>query len=36
VVAVRDSKNRAGGTLVFPSAHWAAFVDGVKTGEFGR
>jgi hypothetical protein len=34
IVAVRDSKDRVGGALVFPSAEWAAFVDGVRAGEF--
>ena len=34
IVAVRDSKNRAGGTLVFTPAVWAAFLDGVRSGEF--
>jgi hypothetical protein len=30
VVGVRDSKNRTGGTLVFPAAAWRAFIDGLK------
>ncbi|MFG1842960.1 DUF397 domain-containing protein [Micromonospora sp. NPDC049175] len=34
-VAVRDSKDRAAATLVYPSAGWTAFVLGVKDGEFG-
>jgi hypothetical protein len=34
VVAVRDTKDRDGGTLVFSSKQWAAFLDGVKGGEF--
>ena len=34
VVAVRDTKDRAGGTLIFTPAEWAAFVGGVKDGEF--
>jgi hypothetical protein len=29
VVLVRDTKNRAGGTLAFPPAAWRAFVAGV-------
>ncbi|NMI01593.1 DUF397 domain-containing protein [Pseudonocardia acidicola] len=33
-VAVRDSKNREQGPLVFTSEEWAAFVAGVKNGEF--
>jgi Domain of unknown function (DUF397). len=31
-VAVRDSKNPLGSVLVFTSAEWGAFVDGVKSG----
>lgn len=34
VVAVRDTKDRDGGTLAFTRAEWAAFVAGVKDGEF--
>jgi hypothetical protein len=34
VVAVRDTKNRDGGTLLFTHDEWAAFVGGVKDGEF--
>lgn len=33
-VAVRDSKNRTGGTLFFNNGEWAAFVKGVQDGEF--
>jgi hypothetical protein len=33
-VAVRDSKNPSGPALVFNAAHWAAFVNSAKTGEF--
>lgn len=33
-VAVRDSKNREGGTLTFTREEWSAFVDGAKNGEF--
>lgn len=33
-VAVRDSKNRSKGTLFFTGGEWAAFVKGVKDGEF--
>ena len=36
VVPVRDTKDRADGTLAFASAQWVAFVDGVKAGEFDR
>ncbi|WP_367433658.1 DUF397 domain-containing protein [Streptomyces celluloflavus] len=32
--AVRDSKDRDGGTQFHASAAWAAFVDGVKAGAF--
>ncbi|MFF5291513.1 DUF397 domain-containing protein [Paractinoplanes globisporus] len=34
VVGVRDSKDRSGPVLAFEPAAWAAFVDGVKGGEF--
>jgi hypothetical protein len=34
VVAVRDTKDRDGGTLVFSRGEWAAFLDGIKHGEF--
>jgi hypothetical protein len=34
IVPVRDSKDREGGTLMFTSEGWAAFVDGLKNGEF--
>ena len=34
VVAVRDSKNRAGAALVFPRAEWRSFVEAVKAGSF--
>jgi hypothetical protein len=34
IVAVRDSKDRAGGTLVFTSTQWEAFLDGVRGGDF--
>jgi len=33
-VAVRDTKNRAGGHLEFTHAEWTALVGGVKAGEF--
>lgn len=29
---VRDTKNRAGGTLELPTDEWAAFIDYVKRG----
>ncbi|MFD8555777.1 DUF397 domain-containing protein [Streptosporangium canum] len=34
VVAVRDTKDRDGGTLVFPRDEWTAFVGGIKSGGF--
>jgi hypothetical protein len=34
VVAVRDSKNPNGAALLFTHTEWAAFVGGVKDGEF--
>jgi hypothetical protein len=33
-VAVRDSKDRGGPVLVFTAHEWAAFVSGVRDGEF--
>jgi hypothetical protein len=33
--AVRDSKDPAGSALVFTPAEWAAFLQGVRAGEFG-
>ncbi len=32
--AVRDSKNRDGGTQFYTPTEWAAFLEGVKAGEF--
>jgi hypothetical protein len=34
-VSVRDSKDRSGPALHLPAAAFAAFVEGVKHGEFG-
>lgn len=34
-VPVRDSKDPEGGSLVFPLGAFAAFVAGVKDGDFG-
>jgi hypothetical protein len=34
VVGVRDSKDRSGPVLAFEPEAWAAFLDGVKGGEF--
>lgn len=33
-MAVRDSKNPEGSENRFTAAEWAAFLDGVKAGEF--
>ncbi len=33
-VGVRDSKNQRGPVLVFTTDEWAAFIAGVKDGEF--
>lgn len=33
-IAVRDSKNPDGPTLVFSPSEWRAFVQGAKQGEF--
>lgn len=33
-MAVQDSKNPDGGTLVFTTATWRAFIEGAKTGRF--
>ena len=33
-VAVRDAKDRAGPVLLFTTPEWAAFVGGVRAGEF--
>ncbi|MFJ2780709.1 MULTISPECIES: DUF397 domain-containing protein [unclassified Kitasatospora] len=35
IVPVRDSKDPEGPALVFPTDAFAAFVAGVKAGEFG-
>jgi len=34
VTPVRDSKNPDGPVLTFPAGSWAAFVSGVKAGDF--
>ncbi|MGX6607555.1 DUF397 domain-containing protein [Micromonosporaceae bacterium Da 78-11] len=34
IVAVRDTKDRDGAALVFTHSEWAAFVAGVRAGEF--
>ncbi|GAA4926301.1 DUF397 domain-containing protein [Actinoplanes utahensis] len=36
IVALRDSKDPGGGTLVFSRAEWAAFLAGVRGGDFDR
>lgn len=33
-VAVRDTKDRNGGTQIYTREEWIAFVEGVKDGEF--
>ena len=33
-VAVRDTKDRNGGVLLVAPTDWAAFIEGVKAGEF--
>jgi uncharacterized protein DUF397 len=33
-VAVRDAKDKAGPILLFTSPEWAAFLGGVRAGEF--
>jgi hypothetical protein len=33
-VGIRDTKDRDGGTLAFSKAAFAAFVGGIKAGEF--
>ncbi|MEV0152209.1 DUF397 domain-containing protein [Micromonospora sp. NPDC050686] len=35
VVGVRDSKDRQGPALTFPSAAWTAFTHATTTGSFG-
>lgn len=35
-IAIRDSKNPAGGTLFFTGDEWAAFLEGAKHGEFDK
>lgn len=36
IVAVRDTKNRDGGTLTFSHDAWSAFLGDLKAGRFGR
>jgi hypothetical protein len=36
IVAVRDTKDRTGPTLVFTDLEWSAFVGGVRDGEFDK
>lgn len=33
-VAVRDTKNRDGGTLIFHRNQWTTFTQGIKNGDF--
>lgn len=35
-VAIRDSKDRQGPTLLFTPSEWQAFLQGVRGGEFDR
>ncbi|MET9064011.1 DUF397 domain-containing protein [Streptosporangium sandarakinum] len=35
-VAVRDTKDRDGGTLIFRQDSWAAFISGIKAGGFDK
>jgi hypothetical protein len=35
-IGVRDTQNRQGGSLVFSTAQWTAFISGVRGGEFDR
>lgn len=35
VIAIRDSKNSSGPTLIFSHDHWRTFVAAVHDGEFG-
>ncbi|BEL12685.1 DUF397 domain-containing protein [Actinoplanes sichuanensis] len=34
IVAIRDTKDPGGATLVFTDEEWAAFLAGVRAGEF--
>jgi hypothetical protein len=34
IVAIRDTKDPGGAVLVFSDAEWAAFLAGVRDGEF--
>jgi hypothetical protein len=36
IVAMRDSKDRDGGALIFPTAAWKAFLSGIGAGDFDR
>lgn len=36
VVGLRDSKDRGGPVLALPRGGWAAFVAGIKGGDFAR
>ncbi|GAB3294449.1 DUF397 domain-containing protein [Parasphingorhabdus pacifica] len=36
LVGVRDTKDRAGGTLAFQRAQWARFATALKRGSFHR
>lgn len=36
VIAVRDSKNPNGPSLLLTHPQWHTFIDGIKTGEFDQ
>ncbi|MFG1920344.1 DUF397 domain-containing protein [Cryptosporangium sp. NPDC048952] len=36
LIGVRDSKNPEGAVLTYPVGRWAAFLHGIKLGEFDR
>ncbi|MEU4537055.1 DUF397 domain-containing protein [Streptosporangium sp. NPDC023825] len=35
-VAVRDTKNREGGTLIFRRNEWTTFISGIKNSHFDK
>ena len=35
-IGVRDSKDRLGSALVFPSAAWDALLDDIKAGKYSK
>lgn len=36
VIGVRDSKDRGGPVLQYPTRQWSDFLDGAKNGDFDR